>query len=111
MDNKFINNNVQPTDLLTILLKLKSNINKELSVATCAKVVIPTTDGAYVEPYPILEGTTKYRIQVKKLEGITLSENDDVLVIFTDLDNSKEKVSKNSDYHSNKYGIIVGKIA
>ena len=116
-------------DLLTVLLQVKKNIMKSLNVASIAQVKKIDNEHkiATVQLYPILEDESEKNIDVYwcsnlETDGTTIfATNDIVLVIFCDrnfkaafkkLKNSQapSTLDENIDLHTDRYGIIVGKL-
>jgi len=129
-DEKFAGTQSQNTDdLLTVLLQVKKNIMKTLNVASIATVKKIDTQHkiATVQLYPLLEDETEKNIECRWCTNLENSgtpifaANDIVLVLFCDrnfvaalkklLSNqSPSTLKENVDLHTDRYGIIVGKL-
>lgn len=112
------------SDFLKVLLQLKTITKKETHVATLA-IVSDTSksgEGLYTcQIIPTLNDENDKMISVYCVEGLTLQENDVVLILFLDnnfVQNLKQirrgqKISKlqsQSETHSESYGIIINKV-
>lgn len=122
-DIKFSGTKMISSDFLRVLLALKENIMKDLKVATLAivKSIDEKTQTCIVEPFPLLEIEKNKNITCVVNNTDDLSIKDIVLVIFLDrnflqnlgqIKNQQEKTNlkKNTELHSEKYGIIISKI-
>lgn len=122
-DIKFSGTKMISSDFLRVLLALKENIMKDLKVATLAivKSINEKTQTCIVEPFPLLEIEKNKNITCVVNNIDNLSIKDIVLVIFLDrnflqnlgqIKNQQEKTNlkKNTELHSEKYGIIISKI-
>lgn len=122
-DVKFLGTKMVSSDFLRVLLALKENIMKDLKVATLAivKSIDEKTQTCIVEPFPLLENEKNKNINCIINNSDDLSIKDIVLVIFLDrnflqnlgqIKNQQEKTNlkRNTELHSEKYGIIISKI-
>lgn len=116
-------------DLLSVLLQVKKNIMKSINVASIAKVkkVDESHKIATVQLYPLLEDENEKNVECYwcsnlDVDGKTIfHENDIVLVLFCDRNfkaalqkllakRNASTLNENVDLHSDRYGIIVGKL-
>jgi len=115
------NNNVVTSDFLRVLLTLKQNIFRDLHVATVGIVTSSTLLEEGVTTYTCNEMcNSKMQIDCYALEGLTLTQNDVVLILFVDNDfrqNYKRlKLGQQTidmetkNLHAMSYGIIIGKL-
>lgn len=108
-------------DLLTVLLTVKSNILRDLKVASLGVVKEIEDNNYVVKLFPLLQNENEKTILCFKLKDITIVKNDVVLILFTDrnfiqnlkqikLNQTLTKLTENYDLHSHNYGIIIGKL-
>lgn len=108
-------------DLLTVLLTVKSNILRDLKVASLGVVKEIEDNNYIVKLFPLLQNENEKTILCFKLKDITIVKNDVVLILFTDrnfiqnlkqikLNQTLTKLTENYDLHSHNYGIIIGKL-
>ena len=108
-------------DLLTVLLTVKSNILRDLKVASLGVVKEIEDNNYIVKLFPLLQNENEKTILCFKLKDITIIKDDIVLILFTDrnfiqnlkqikLNQTLTKLTENYDLHSHNYGIIIGKL-
>lgn len=108
-------------DLLTVLLTVKSNILRDLKVASLGVVKEIEDNNYIVKLFPLLQNENDKTILCFKLKDITIVKDDIVLILFTDrnfiqnlkqikLNQTLTKLTENYDLHSHNYGIIIGKL-
>ena len=115
-DERFFGNNNNTSDFLRVLLALKSNVMRDLSVAEVCKVT-EIKDGAVT--CSVL--ATGHTIITRAFVGAELYLSDIVLVLFTDTDfrTNLEKAKQGKPLqldtgdgkaprHDRAYGIIIG---
>lgn len=105
-------------DLMALVNALIDNIMRNLHVATLAKVV--DSANLLVQPFPTQNEESEKQVKCVKADGLTLTNGDIVLVIYTDRDfrqnlnqiKNRSQISKvlTKEYHSEKFGIIINKI-
>lgn len=109
------------SDFLKVLLALEAKTMRDLHVASIAKVVDATTEPYTCQLIPTFKDEKEKNIFAYCLEGITLENNDWVLILFTDrnfirnlkqarLNQNISNIESQSELHSQTYGIIIGKI-
>ncbi len=115
-ENKEVRDNSQ----LQVLLSLKRNIMRELNVGSLGEVEKIDNDIITVNLFPAYEETNELKIQCYKLKDLEIKEKDVVVILFLDLNfkqnllqtrsnQIRSKLSKNNkEYHSKKFGIIIG---
>lgn len=113
--NKYTGNQFSHSDLIRVLLQLKSITIQSIKVAEVCRIIS-------IESNQIKCNTidTNEVIYCDKLASINLQKDDIVLVIFTDTDfrqnlskikqNSTPQIVKDIDLHQISYGIVVGLI-
>lgn len=108
-------------DLLTVLLTVKSNILRDLKVASLGVVKEIEDNNYIVKLFPLLQNENEKTILCFKLKDMTIVKDDVVLILFTDrnfiqnlkqikLNQTLTKLTENYDLHSHNYGIIIGKL-
>ena len=118
-DNRNKGVSVEENDLTALVLALKYNINRDLNVATLAKVV--DVNKNVCEPFPLIENEEKKNIYCLKIKNLELNVGDIVIILFCDrnfiqsynqiINNQlPTKLKENTNLHSDKYGVIIGKL-
>lgn len=116
INDKVDGNNIPASSLLEVLLALKQNTMKDLQVADIYKILSINNRKYYLQN--INDDTNK--IYAITIDGLSLHEQDVVLVLFTNTDykinisrlqqNQKQQNIKEKNFHNFNYGIIIGKI-
>lgn len=120
-DIRYQNKEIHCDSDLDVLLALRTNIFKTLKVATLGQVTTVNSDTVNVSIFPLYSNEEDLNLEVYKLNNLTISEGDIVLILFLDRNfNQNLKQTKNNQartklndstdnaLHSYKQGIIIG---
>lgn len=121
IDERFAGRTTEEVDLLKVLLALKSNIMRDLHVATFGIVKTINNNEYYVKPLPTIKGADAKNLVCVNAYNGELQLEDIVLILFTDrnsiqaLKQAKNKqqiteLTNDEDLHSEKYGVIISKV-
>lgn len=114
------NKPVQSNTDLDVLLALKTNIFKNLKVATLGQVTSVDNDVITASIFPLYKDEDTLNLEVYKLKNLDIKKDDIVLILFLDRNfNQNLKQTKNNQartnlveskdtLHSYKNGIIIG---
>ena len=97
-------NKITDSSALSLLLALKKNVMKDLKVAEIGIVTKIDSNGIQCS----LLNTQQGYIICQKLKDLIISENDKVLILFTDTDFRQSKAQESETLHNINYGIVIG---
>lgn len=122
-NDKFKGYESQPSenDILELSYAIINNVMRNLHVASIGIVTKINEEKINVKLIPTNEGENEKEVIAYNYVGLTLEENDKVLLIYTDNDfreniealkNNKTKLNKNTNMekHIEKFGIIINKL-
>lgn len=114
MDKFYSGNKNASGNFMRVARSIKSSVGYDIHVAEVCRITSIVNNEYYCTTL-----TQGYNVTATKLQGLSLSNNDIVLVIFTDTD-FRINLNKlkhggainnmDSESHSMSYGIIIGKL-
>ena len=117
-------NKKQEPDFMEVLMALERKTLRDANVASLGTITALSGNSASCAVFPLMESESEQQVDCRYLESLVgnIAVGDIVVILFLDRDfrerldaklNGKPRsyvVSRNSEMHTKKYGIIIGKM-
>lgn len=117
-------NKKQEPDFMEVLMALERKTLRDANVASLGTITALNESTASCNVFPLMESESEQQVDCRYLESLAgnIAVGDIVVILFLDRDfrerldaklNGKSRsyvVSRNSEMHTKKYGIIIGKM-